>query len=56
MHESNGHAALPYAAGNALDRVVANVTYTKYYRASVRARKRSLEYEVVTAEKPLEDE
>src|ERR1700674_1637244 len=29
MHESNGHAAFSYAAGNALDRVVANVTYTE---------------------------
>ena len=26
MHESNGHTAFSYAAGNALDRVVANVT------------------------------
>src|SRR5580692_12311264 len=32
MHESNGHAAFSYAAGNALDRVVANVTYTEEAR------------------------
>src|SRR3984957_5511075 len=32
MHESNGHAAFSNAAGNALDRVVANVTYTEEAR------------------------
>src|ERR1700722_3482590 len=32
MHESNGHTAFPYAAGNALDRVVAYVTYTEEAR------------------------
>ncbi len=29
MHESNGHTAFSYAAGNALDRVEANVTNTE---------------------------
>src|ERR1700686_5356313 len=32
MHKSNGHAAFSYATGNALDRVVANVTYTEEAR------------------------
>src|SRR3984957_11582510 len=32
MHESNGNAAFSNAAGNALDRVVANVTYTEKAR------------------------
>ena len=32
MHESNGHATFSYAAGNALDRVVANVTCTEEAR------------------------
>jgi hypothetical protein len=32
MHESDGHAAFSYAAGNALARVVANVTYTEEAR------------------------
>src|ERR1700723_332069 len=32
MHESNGHAAFSYAAGNALDRVEANVTNTEKAR------------------------
>jgi len=32
MHERNGHAAFSYAAGNALDRVVANVSYAKEAR------------------------
>ena len=27
MHKSNGHAAFSYAAGNALDGVVADITY-----------------------------
>ena len=29
MHESNGHAAFSHAAGNTLDRGVANVAYTE---------------------------
>src|SRR5580704_14622649 len=32
MYESNGHAAFSYAARNALDRVVANVSYTEEAR------------------------
>ena len=32
MYESYGHAAFSNAAGNALDRVVANVTYTEEAR------------------------
>ena|SRR5580698_4391576 len=32
MHESNSHAAFSHAAGNALDRVVANVPYTEEAR------------------------
>src|ERR1700680_4815793 len=32
MHESKGHAAFSYAARSALDRVVANVTYTEEAR------------------------
>src|ERR1700730_10261239 len=32
MDESDGHAAFSYAAGNTLDRVIANVTYTEEAR------------------------